>query len=103
VWDLVERGGADRDDLLPVALAVGAFPDGPPDRVAVAARAGGRVEPAVPGQLRLQSPARRRAAGDRLESLVREEEFEAVVLVLVDVARAGAVVVPGGVLDSSSS
>ncbi len=98
----IEGGGADRDDLLPVALAVGAFPDAPPDRVAVAARAGRGGDLPGLGELGPQPPGHRRAADDLLEPPVGEKEFEAVVLVLVDVARAGVVVVPGGAFDSSS-
>ena len=32
-WNSIKGGGADRDDLLAAALAVGAFADGPPDRI----------------------------------------------------------------------
>ena len=67
---IIEGGGADRDDLLPVALAVGAFPDAPPDRVAVAAGASGGGDLPGLGELGLQAPGRRRAADDLLESLV---------------------------------
>ena len=65
-----DGGGADRDRLLPVALAVGAFPDGPPDRVAVAAGADGGGDLPGLGELGLQPPGRGRAADDLLESLV---------------------------------
>ncbi len=94
---LIEGGGADRDRLLPVALAAGAFADGPLDRKAVGA--GGVGEPAAPGQLRFQPFGRGRAADDLLELAVRKQVLKAIMLVLVDVTRAGAVVVRGRVFN----
>jgi hypothetical protein len=85
-----------------VALAVGTFADGPPDRKAVAAGAGGGGEHAAPSQLRLQPPGRGRAADDLLEPAIGKQIFEAIILVLVEVARASAVVVSGGVFYSPS-
>ncbi len=72
-WELVEGGGADRDDLLTVAIAVGAFADRAPDRVAVGAYARDGGEQAAFRQIRLQLPGRGGAADDPLEPAVRKQ------------------------------